>query len=101
MVRGHLDLLLMSVLQSGPKHGYAVISVLREQSGGEFDLPEGTIYPALHKLERDGLVASSWSIVDGRKRRVYALTTAGRASLAEQKHAWRKFAHGVEAVVWA
>ena len=100
MAHGHLDLLLLAVLRrGGPQHGYAVISGLRDASGGEFDLPEGTVYPALHKLERDGLVQSEWSIDDGRKRRVYALTAPGRAALAARKKKWALFRNGVEAVL--
>ena len=99
MARGHLDLLLLAVLRRGPLHGYAVIAGLRDSSDGEFDLPEGTVYPALHKLEREGLVASGWSALDGRKRRVYELTAPGRAALAAKKKEWATFTRGVEAVL--
>jgi DNA-binding PadR family transcriptional regulator len=99
MVKGHLDLLLLGVLRQGPQHGYAVITALRESSAGDFDLPEGTVYPALHKLEGAGLVSSDWSTADGRKRRVYQLTPAGRAALAERTSEWRRFVRGVEAVM--
>lgn len=101
MVKGHLELLLLGVLRRGPQHGYAVIAALRDDSAGDFDLPEGTVYPALHKLERAGLVASDWSTADGRKRRVYQLTPAGRAALAERTHEWRRFVRSVEAVTGA
>jgi DNA-binding PadR family transcriptional regulator len=60
-LRGQIDLLLLSVLASGPAHGYRVIERLREQSEGAFDLTEGTVYPALHRLERTGLLESHWS----------------------------------------
>ena len=61
-LRGHLDLLLLEILaRTGEAHGYALISALKEGSEGRFDLPEGTVYPALHRLERSGLVSSSWS----------------------------------------
>src|SRR4051812_25433711 len=99
MVKGHLDLLLLGILRRGPQHGYAVITALRDHSDGAFDLPEGTVYPALHKLERAGLVASEWSTTDGRKRRVYALTADGRTALAHEKRAWRRFATGMDAIV--
>ncbi|MDQ1439174.1 MAG: hypothetical protein QOK43_2803 [Acidimicrobiaceae bacterium] len=100
MAHGHLDLLLLAVLRrGGPQHGYAVIAGLREASDGAFDLPEGTVYPALHKLERDGLVQSEWSSEDGRKRRVYALTGAGRTALVARKTEWAMFRSGVEAVL--
>ena len=98
-MKGHLDLLLISVLRDGPAHGYAVITRLAERSDGHFDYPEGTVYPALHKLETEGLVESTWSRDGGRKRRVYALTAAGRAALVERKKEWKLFARGMEAVL--
>ncbi len=76
-LKGHLDLLLLAVLEKGPAHGYAVIESLRSHSGGTFDLPEGTVYPALHRLEKDGLLSSHWSQDSGRRRRVYQLTPKG------------------------
>ena len=97
-IKGHLDLLLLSVLAAGPAHGYAIISALRERSEGTFDLPEGTIYPALHRLEDAGLLSSAWADGDGRRRRVYALTSAGATALAAERTEWRRFAHGVRAV---
>jgi len=99
MLKGHLDLLLLGLLRRGPQHGYAVITGLAELSGGHIDLPEGTVCPALHKLEAGGLVASEWSTSDGRKRRVYALTGDGRAALAARQEKWSLFSRGVEAVL--
>ena len=101
-LKGNLDLLLLSVLSAGPAHGYAIISALRDRSGGTFDLPEGTIYPALHRLEDSGLLVSTWDQAQGRRRRVYGLTDQGAAALAAQQTEWRKFAGGVHAVLgWA
>jgi DNA-binding PadR family transcriptional regulator len=98
-LKGHLDLLLLTVLVAGPAHGYAIISALRERSEGTFDLPEGTIYPALHRLEAARLLSSSWASADGRRRRVYALTDAGAEALAAERSEWRRFAHGMQAVM--
>src|ERR1700722_11628139 len=98
-LKGNLDLLLLSVLVAGPGHGYAIISALRDRSGGIFDLPEGTIYPALHRLEDAGLLASSWADAHGRRRRVYGLTERGAAALAAEQAEWRRFAVGVQTVV--
>jgi PadR family transcriptional regulator, regulatory protein PadR len=98
-LKGHLDLLLLSVLSAGPAHGYAIITSLRQRSEGTFDLHEGTIYPALHRLEDAGLLDSSWAEADGRKRRVYALTAKGEAALAAERGAWRRFAAGIQAVL--
>jgi DNA-binding PadR family transcriptional regulator len=97
--RGHLDLLLLSTLtHTGASHGYALITALRDASEGAFDLPEGTVYPALHRLENDGLIASGWSDEAGRRRRVYSLTADGRAVLAAKRKEWREFAAGMERV---
>lgn len=100
-LKGHLDLLLLAVLDGSPRHGYAVISLLRERSGGAFDLPEGTIYPALHRLEKAGYVRSRWSEVDGRRRRVYSLAAAGATALGQRRRQWAAFSGGVEAVLSA
>ena len=98
-VRGHLDLLLMAVLRAGPQHGYSIVSTLREQSGGAFDLAEGTVYPALHRLERAGWVRSRWTVVDQRRRRVYQLTPTGAICLADERTRWQQFAGAVHAVL--
>jgi PadR family transcriptional regulator PadR len=99
-LRGHLDLLLLSTLErAGPGHGYAVIASLREHSGGTFDLPEGTVYPALHRLERDGLVTSDWDTNAPRSRRVYRITRQGAAALAVKRRQWRIFADGMRSIV--
>jgi DNA-binding PadR family transcriptional regulator len=98
-LKGHLDLLLLAAVQARPAHGYAIIQHLRRQSGGTFDLPEGTVYPALHRLERAGLLSSAWSAERGRRRRIYAVTHRGAAALAAQRREWETFAHGVNAVL--
>ena len=96
---GQLDLLLLSVLSAGPAHGYAIIAALRDRSDGTFDLPEGTIYPALHRLEDARLLSSSWAAGEGRRRRIYALTETGAEALAAERTEWRRFSAGVRAVV--
>lgn len=98
-LKGHLDLLVLAALAGGPVHGYAVLERLRERSGGTFDLPEGTIYPALHRLEEAGYLASRWDEGTGRRRRVYRLTANGRRALEERRREWRAFAGGIEAVL--
>jgi PadR family transcriptional regulator, regulatory protein PadR len=96
---GHLDLLLLAVLGDTPAHGYRVIELLRERSGGVFDLPEGTVYPALHRLERAGLLESSWDESAPRRRRVYAVTPTGRRQLDGRRREWAGFARAVGAVI--
>ena len=75
------------------------IEHVRHVSGGRFDYAEGTVYPALHRLEGRGLLRSSWSDVEGRRRRVYELTTKGRGALAEQDADWRRFVRTLDAVL--
>jgi DNA-binding PadR family transcriptional regulator len=99
LLKGHLDLVLLSCLQDGPAHGYLLIKRLREQSGGEFDLLEGTLYPALHRLETGGLVASTWSTSSGRRRRVYRLTAKGNRVLGERADEWRAFTRAVDSIL--
>ena len=77
MLKGHLDMIVLAALAGGPAHGYAVIEEIRRRSGETIDLPEGTIYPALHRLQQAGLLSSKWVTAEsGRRRRVYALTRA-------------------------
>jgi DNA-binding PadR family transcriptional regulator len=91
-LKGHLDGLLLAALEDGPRHGYAVIEALRRATGGRLDLPTGTIYPALRRLERAGLITGSWSVVAGRRRRDYRLTPAGTKALSGKRSDWRDFA---------
>jgi PadR family transcriptional regulator PadR len=100
-LKGHLDLLLLSALSRGASHGYAVAEALRSRSGGALDLAEGTLYPALHRLEEAGALSSRWESVGGRRRRVYALTRRGRRALAREAQGWKRFAAGVTGVLAA
>jgi PadR family transcriptional regulator, regulatory protein PadR len=100
ILKGHLDLLLLATLQASPAHGYAIIERLRLQSNGTFDLPEGTIYPALHRLEQAGLLASQWSEEHARRRRVYMLTAKGHAALQSGTQEWLTFAQGIHAILF-
>jgi PadR family transcriptional regulator PadR len=98
-LKGHLELLLLSALKSQPAHGYAIAETLRSRSGGVFDLPEGTLYPALHRLERAGLVSSRWSEHAGRRRRVYRATVKGQEVLAVREQEWGFFVRAVQGVL--
>jgi DNA-binding PadR family transcriptional regulator len=95
ILKGHLDALLLAALADGPKHGYAIKEALRAGSDGQFELPTGTVYPALHRLEAAGLIAGTWSTVDGRRRRTYQLTAAGERRLHADRASWREFAAAV------
>jgi PadR family transcriptional regulator, regulatory protein PadR len=98
-LKGHLDALILAVVAAAPAHGYAIIEELKRRSRGAFSLPEGTVYPALHRLERAGLLHSGWSASTGRRRRVYKLTRRGRGQLEARKSEWRDFARAIDAVL--
>jgi PadR family transcriptional regulator PadR len=98
-LRGHLDALLLAVIADGPAHGYAIIEELKRRSAGVVSLAEGTVYPALHRLEKAGLVASRWSTEAPRRRRVYELTDRGRRALGAEREQWRSFTAAVESVL--
>lgn len=98
-LKGHLDGLLLAALEAGPRHGYAVIQELQVRSAGEVDLPTGTVYPALHRLERAGLIGSDWTRTGGRRRRVYALTDAGRRALGAERDQWSTFVATLDGVL--
>ena len=91
--------MLLAVVGDGPSHGYAVIEQLRDRSGGTFALEEGTVYPALHRLEQAGLLASTWTTAEGRRRKVYRLTDRGGGQLERARAEWRTFARAVDVVL--
>jgi PadR family transcriptional regulator PadR len=98
-LKGHLDGLLLAVLEAGPLHGYAVIEALQSRSSGELQLPTGTIYPALRRLEEAGWIRGDWSTVSGRRRRTYALTAAGRRELQGERTEWLRFSSTIGSVL--
>ena len=91
MFKGQLELVVLATLRDGPRHGYAIIKEVRDRSRGDFDVLEGTLYPALHRLEQAGLIKSRWATAAGRRRRIYELTKKGTKALAEQESEWRSF----------
>jgi transcriptional regulator len=98
-LKGHMDLLLLSVLVDGPLHGYRIIEAIRNRSSGVLDLAEGTVYPALHRLERAGWLTSAWETADGRRRRTYRLTPRGQAEMGRQRVEWRTFSSAITRVM--
>jgi len=99
LLRGHLDRLLLAVLAEASGHGYELGQRLKERSGGQLEIYDGSLYPALHRLERAGLVKSSWSTCDGRRRRVYSLTSSGRRDAAASRREWQTFSLVVDRVL--
>lgn len=98
-LKGHLDLLLLAIVADQPAHGYGVIEELRRRSGGVFDIPEGTVYPALHRLQAAGHLDSDWAEVNGRRRRTYRITRKGRGTLDAERSSWAQFSAAVGRVV--
>lgn len=89
-LRGHLDAMILSVVQDTPLHGYGIAESLQAKSDGVIAPPTGTLYPALRRLERLGYLRSSWETVNGRRRRTYELSRSGRAFLAAERRAWNE-----------
>ena len=92
LLRGSLDLMVLSVLAGGKQYGYLIQKQVREASRARVDLPAGTLYPLLHRLENDGLVKCAWDDSTGRERKWYELTAAGRKRLNVQAQEWVDFA---------
>jgi PadR family transcriptional regulator PadR len=91
LLRGSLDLVVLSELSNGSRYGYQILSSLRERSAGRIELKAGTLYPILHKLEREGCVRSWWDDSTGRERKWYALTDKGRRRLHEDAREWSDY----------
>lgn len=94
-----LDLLLLSALKAGPAHAYEILTLLNNRSQGLFDLAQGTVYPALHRLEKSGMLASTWKSTAGRKRRIYSLTPRGRSELKRHFAEWKEWSRFVDKAV--
>jgi DNA-binding PadR family transcriptional regulator len=94
-----VEMLILEVIGQGPSYGYEITQTVMERSNGYFELKEGSLYPALHRLERQTMLRAFWREADGRRRKYYELTNAGRAELAERKRSWLSFAAGVNGVL--
>ena len=94
-LKGNLDLLLLSIIAASPAYGYQIICQLRDRSDGTFDLPEGTVYPALHRMEKRGLLASRTAVFAGRPRRIYRITPSGERTLGHERDQWFRFVDAV------
>jgi DNA-binding PadR family transcriptional regulator len=100
-LRGHLEFLLLAALLEGDGHGYALIERLRRRSDGVLNLGEGSVYPALHRLEAGGFARSTWEPGDRRRKRVYELTQTGREKLKAETQSWGELVRTVELVLAA
>jgi PadR family transcriptional regulator PadR len=99
-LRGSLDLLVLKTLSAAPMHGWGISQHVRQISNGILDVNQGSLYPALQRLEKDGLIVSDWGTTENNRRaRYYKLTAAGRRALGQELESWRRFAVGLEAVL--
>jgi len=98
-VKGTLPTLILEALVREPTHGYRIAQRIKERSKGVLDFREGTLYPALHKLENDGLVDSFEEVENGRPRRYYRITKSGRAMLAKDRAEWRELSRAVTIIL--
>ena len=96
LIRGHLDLILLAILQPCPKYGLEIIQDAQDRTGGYFDFKEGSLYPALHRLEQQGFVRSEFQPSErGPRRKYYTLTDHGHATLSEKRDAFDRFTRAV------
>ena len=99
LLRGTLDLLILKILALEPLHGVAIADRLSQVTRGTFQVAAGSLFPALHRLEAEDLIAGEWSIVDGRRIKSYALTAAGRKQLTAETRQWARIAAAVSQVL--
>ena len=99
-LRGSLDLLVLKTLSLAPTHGWGISQRVQQLSGGEFSMNQGSLYPALQRLEKEGLIASDWAVTDNnRQARYYRLTAAGRRALGDEVESWKRFAAALDTVL--
>ncbi|MEM9702569.1 MAG: PadR family transcriptional regulator [Planctomycetota bacterium] len=99
LVRGSLDLMALATLSDGAAYGLAIQQRLRAASGGRVEANPGTLYPLLHRLEADGLIAADWRMDEGRRRKWYTLTVAGRRRLTDRAAQWYAYAETVRGLL--
>ena len=99
LLHGALDALILKTLARGPKHGYAIARFIEETTGDAFLIEDGSLYPALYRLERRKWVEAEWGVSElGRRAKLYRMTDTGRAQLAAEVATWKKFSAGVSKV---
>jgi PadR family transcriptional regulator, regulatory protein PadR len=101
-LRGSLDLLVLKTLALAPMHGWGISQRVQQISGGELEVNQGSLYPALQRLEKEGLITSDWQTTENNRRaRYYELTPAGRRALGTELESWRRFAAAMELILHA
>ena len=100
LLQGTLDLLILETLRWAPQHGYSISQAIRAHSGDVLQVDTGSLYPALHRLERQGWVRAEWTVSDNKQRtRVYSLTAAGRKHLVGERSRWEQMSSAIASVL--
>ena len=100
LLQGTLDLLILKALKFGPMHGFGISILIRQMSEDVLRVEQGSLYPALYRLERQGWIQSEWGVSDNnRKAKFYKLTPAGRKQLVEETSNWEKLCHAINLIV--
>jgi len=100
LLQGTLDLIILQTLRWGPRHGYGIAQMIRSSSGDVLQIDTGSLYPALHRLEKQGWISAEWEISDNKQRvRVYRLTPAGRKQLASERSRWEQLTQAIAGVM--
>ena len=100
LLRGMLDMLVLKALQLGPMHGWGITERLEQGSRSALRVGQGSLYPALYRLEEQDMISSTWGASDNNRRaRFYTLTAKGRARLAEERQSWKRLSHAVELIL--
>src|SRR5215468_11926304 len=100
LLQGTLDLLILKALKLGPMHGFGISVLIRQMSEDVLRVEQGSLYPALYRLERQGWIESEWGVSDNnRKAKFYKLTPAGRKQLVEETSNWEKLSHAINLIV--
>jgi DNA-binding PadR family transcriptional regulator len=99
MRKGSTEFLILSLLMERPMYGYEISQQLKLRSGGYFEMKEGLLYPALHRMRQNGLLSTEWRVVGGRRRKYYSLTSLGKDALGEQAAEWKTFVDALHALL--
>lgn len=100
ILQGTLDLLILQTLQWGPQHGYGISQAIRISSGDVLDVETGSLYPALHRLEREGWIKSEWKVSDNNQRvKEYRIMAAGKRQLAAERSRWERLSSAIAGVL--
>jgi len=100
VLQGTLTLLVLKTLSRGPVHGYAITQHIQTVSEATLRVEEGSLYPALHRMEQEGWIQSEWAVTESKRRaRFYSLTEAGLRQLADEEESWQRLTHGVGRVL--